>query len=297
MKKTTLTTFLFILFFYCQTAVPFKEIPSDFVYSIKQHSDSIYYSTNSGEIYRFQEENVGQPMMVGLKKNHPIRSIVFLNDSSLFACSYRSGLYRVGNDTLNTHPAWYQPAWSMKTGPNGNIWLAGRNGIYKQCGDTFVQFSDMKEAFDLAFYKGELAVAHYNGISFFNMNSGILKRTICKDTVCWMTTTVNDSLLICGGVECCVIICGDTIKKVKLGPENNIPWACAVDSSHSIFLATEKGLYQIQESDKKSRCIGYYKRCIKSVFIDNKGTLWVGRYFKGGSRHYKFEVLKTTSFH
>jgi hypothetical protein len=98
-----------------------------------------------------------------------------------------------------------------------------------------------------------------------------------------MTTTVHDSILICGGVECCVILSGKEIRTVKLGPENNIPWTCTVDSTNSIILATEKGLYQIKNGEKKARCIGYYNKCIKSVFVDSKGTLRVGRYFKRGS--------------
>lgn len=209
-----------------------------------------------------------------------MRSLLFTNKGSLFACSYRSGIYKVINDTLSTRPSWNFPAWSMKADANGIIWLAGRNGVYKQCGDTFESFEANKEALDLAFYNNELVIAHYNGVSFYDINSGKLRKTICTDTICWMTTTVNDSLLICGGVECCVIINGNSIRTVKLGPKNNIPWGCTMDSSHSIFLATEYGLYQIKEGDKNARCIGYYKRCIKSVFIDSKGTLWVGRYFK-----------------
>ncbi len=283
MKKTTIALLFLPLFFYCKTAVSYKEIPADFVYSIKQHDDSLYYSTNSGEIYRFYLKNAAVPLLVGLKKNHPIRSMLFINDSLLFACSYRSGLYIVTNNTLNTCPQWYRPAWSMKTDPDGNIWLAGKNGIYKQNGNTFESFGDLKEAFDLAFYNNELVVAHYNGLSFYDLNSEKLIRTICKDTVCWMTTTIYDSLLICGGVECCVIISGENIRTVKLRPKNSIPWACAVDSSRSIFLGTEKGLYQIKEGDKKARCVGYSNKCIKSVFIDRKGTLWIGRYFKRGS--------------
>ncbi|HEX2956143.1 MAG TPA: hypothetical protein VHO70_04910 [Chitinispirillaceae bacterium] len=279
MKKITLALLLLPLFFYCQTAVSFNEIPADFVYNIKQHGDSIYYATNSGEIFRFHLENADEPVSVGVKKNHPIRSLLFINDNTLLACSYRSGLYKVVNDTLDTRPEWYHPAWSMKAGTNGTIWLAGRNGIYKQSGDTFELFSECREAFDLAFYKNELVVGHYKGISFYDMDSGHLIRTLCKDTVCWMTTVI-DTTLICGGVECCVIISGDSIRTVKLEPKNNIPWACAADSSHSLMLATEKGLFQIRNDDEKASCIGYYKRCIKSVFIDSRGTLWVGRYFK-----------------
>jgi hypothetical protein len=270
---------LLLLFFNC-IIVSYKEIPADFVYSIKQHGDSIYYSTNSGEIYSINTGRADKPRLIGSRKNHPIRSLLFTNDGAIFTCSYRSGIYKVINDSLCMRSCWNYPAWSMKTDHDGNIWLAGRSGIYKQFGDIFKSFGDMKEAFDLAFYNTDLVVAHYNGISIFDINTGKLQKTLCMDTTCWMTTTVHDSLLICGGIECCIIIDGDKIRTVKLGPKNNIPWACAIDSYNSIFLATEYGLYQIKEGDKKARCIGYHNKCIKSVLIDNNGTLWVGSFFK-----------------
>jgi ligand-binding sensor domain-containing protein len=166
----------------------------------------------------------------------------------------------------------------MKTDPEGKIWLASKNGVYRQSGDTFELITNLREAFDLDFFNGELVVAHSRGLSFYDRETGMIRRTLCKDTICWLCTTIG-SRLICGGTECCVIIENNRRRTVKLGPARNMPWACTADSTGAVVLGTEKGLYKIDENSKKAFCIGYYKKCIKSVLYDRKGRLWVGTYY------------------
>jgi hypothetical protein len=270
--------FLINIFISCNT-IKINEIPAQFVYTIKEHGDSIFYSTNDGGIFRFHIENIDSVVKIGYKKYHPIRSLLFSLEGILFASSYRSGLYQVINDSMISHASWYIPTWSIKNGPDGNIWLASKYGVYKQAGDTFQTITNIKEAFDLDFFNGDLVVAHFKGISFYDLETGKCKRTICKDTIFWMLTAI-DSQLICGGVESCIIMSTNNRKSVTIGPRNNIPWACTIDTTQSILLGTEKGLFRIMKSDTKAHCIGYKNRCIKSVLVDSKGRLWVGKYFK-----------------
>jgi hypothetical protein len=273
-----IVVYLVTSLFSCNT-IKINEIPPQFVYTIKEHGDSIFYSTNDGGIFRFHLDNTDSIIKIGYKKYHPIRSLLFSSEGVLFASSYRSGLYKVINDSLISYSSWYIPTWSMKHGPDGKIWLAAKSGVYKQCGDTFRTVTDLKEAFDLDFFNGDLVVAHFKGISFYDLETGKCKRTICKDTIFWMLTAI-DSQLICGGVESCIIMSTNNRKSVTIGPRNNIPWACTIDTTQSILLGTEKGLFRIMKSDTKAHCIGYKNRCIKSVLVDSKGRLWVGKYFK-----------------
>lgn len=277
-KRHTQCIFIIIILLFSCNSIPHKEIRSSFVYAIKEHGDSIYYSTNRGEVFRFHPDSPDSQTVTGVKKDHPIRTFLFSDDNRLFACSYRSGLYVIKNESLYTRSSWYHQAWSMKTDPDGNIWLAAKDGVYRQKNDTFERVTDLREAFDLDFYNKELIVAHYRGISFYDYKSGTLKRSICKDTICWMCTSIG-SRLICGGVECCIIIENNIMETYKLGPEQNIPWTCTVDSAGTVILATEKGLYKIDGISGKATCIGYYQKCIKSVLFDRKGRLWVGTYF------------------
>ncbi len=247
------------------------------VYNIQQHNDSIYFSTLDSGIFRFSPEYPDSTVRVGGRYNYPIRSIAFSRNGSCFAASYNATL-RSG-DSLFPFYLIRQPAWSIKIDGNDTLWVAGTRGIFKLKNDSLVMFNRMGEVHDIAFAGDEMAVAHKEGISVYHRGTGALLREFCKGVICW-TITQHDSLLIGGGQNVCVIIHKDKCKTVTFGPEKNMLWSAVLDSAGTLFLATQKGLYRAAKGRDAARLIGYRKTCIKSLFIDTKGRLWIGRFSK-----------------
>ncbi len=271
---------LFITLLYsCKTSVPFHIIPAQYVYTIVEHNDSLYYSTPSGEIFRFSPDTPDSITRLGKKHFHPIRGLAFKNNGDFYAASYRTGVHRVLPDTLVAMPKMGRLAWSMKLDGFDNIWLAAIQGVFRQVNDTLMKFTDLREAYDVDFYHGKLAAGHGKGITLYDTATGCADTTYCKGTICW-TIDVFDSLLVVGGVEVCALINNRHAEIIPIGPQHNIPWAAVRDSKGNIYLGTQKGLFRIKPNARQAECIGFKGKCIKSLLIDRKGRLWVGRYFK-----------------
>ena len=254
-------------------------LPAPFVYTIIEHNDSLYFSTQSGEIFRLPPDRPDAITRLGLKHFHPIRGLAFTSDNRLFAASYETGVQRVLPDTLIALPHIWRTAWSMKIDGFDRIWLAGRQGVFRQSGDSLVKLTDLHEAYDVDFYQGKLVAAHRDGITLFDSVTGTADTTFCKGTVCW-TIDVFDSLCIAGGMETCAFITNRSTTIIPIPPKHNIPWSATRDSDGTIYLGTQKGLYRIQPGAHNAECIGFKGKCIKSLLIDSKGRLWVGRYFR-----------------
>lgn len=282
--RYTLTCLLFLslsLLHLCQcgTDVPVHVLPAAFIYTIIEKGDSLYFSTQSGEIFRLHPDRPGAVTRLGLKRFHPVRGLAFSGDNSLLAASYETGVHRVLPDTLIAVLQMRRTAWSMKIDGFGRIWLAGRQGVFRQRGDSLARITDLHEAFDVDFYLGRLIAAHREGVTLFDSASGAADTTFCKGIICW-TVDVFDSLCIAGGVGTCALITNRSATLIPLSPKTNIPWSAARDTGGAIYLGSQKGLYRIKPGAQKANCIGFKGKCIKSLLIDSKGRLWVGRYFR-----------------
>lgn len=259
---------------------PYVPVPRNYVYHIKQHNDSLYFSTLNSGMYRFHPDRPESVRRVGGRGNLPFRSFVFLNDT-LLASSYHDGMYRAVSDTMVPFSAAPYPAWSVKLDEDNNLWLAGTRGIWRQNQGAFQEFNSRTDAHDIAFYNGTAAVAHGKGITIFDKQSGRIERELAKGVVCW-TVKTYDSLLIGGGQNHCYIIGNDTSREFLLGPSSNALWDTERDGSGIIYCGTQQGLYRIDPASNTVACIGSKGVCIKSLCLDSKGRLWAGRF--GGKR-------------
>lgn len=277
----TAAVIIFFLSLGCQTNhLPVSRVlKPHYVYTIVEHNDSIYYTTPAGEIYRIAPGFPDSITFVGSKQHHPMRSLVFKKDGSLYASSYKSGCYRVTHDSLIQLPRLSRLAWSMKTDSCDNLWMATLQGVFRQRGDSLLRFTQLQEAYDIAFYRGTIAIAHRGGITLYDPITATPSITFCPDTLFWSLTSY-DTLLIGGGVNVCALITGTTCKPVSLGSGHNIPWSSAIAANGTIVLATEKGLYIVNQEENRAHCIGFRGKCIKAVLIDRRGWLWIGRFFK-----------------
>jgi hypothetical protein len=259
------------------TQEKFNVVEKMHVYTIQKHNDSLYFSTLDSGIFSFSPDNPGRLTRVAKRGALPLRSIAFSSKGICYAATYQSGVHRVSGDTLAPLAKFYWPAWSIKIDQQDNIWLAGIHGIFRQQSDSLVFFNKRGEVHDIAFYHNELAVAHKNGITIFNKETGALLREFCKGVLCW-TMTNYDSLFVGGGLNTCVVINKDRCTTITFGPKGNIVWSTAMDDSGSIYLATQKGLYRARRGGAIAHCVGFKGICIKSLAFDNKGRLWVGRF-------------------
>jgi hypothetical protein len=276
-----ITVFLFLISTCSknETQYPYHLVPGNWVYNIKQHNDSLYFSTSESGIFQFHPDHPGSVHRVASSGRLPFRSMVFKDTGAMFASSYYSGVYRWEKDTL-VPVDWAQvPSWSMKPDASGALWLAGSRGVLFERNDSIVLFNDIRDAHDIAFFGGEVFVVNMRGVSVFDRQSGNLKREYCKGVVCW-AVVAYDSVLIAGGLNLCAIITKHACKKISLGSKDNIVWSIEKDAHDTIFLGTQKGLLRIAPGSDRPECIGFFGRCVKSVFIDKSGRLWVGRYYK-----------------
>ncbi|MBN1307421.1 MAG: hypothetical protein JXA18_05865 [Chitinispirillaceae bacterium] len=257
----------------------YRQLPVRFVYTIIAHNDSLYCSTQSGAIFSISPERPNVITRYGLNHFHPIRGLAFKKNGDLFAASYQTGIHRVLADTLIALPKMWRMAWSMTIDCYDNIWLAGRQGVFRQQSDTLARFSDLHEAYDVDFYFDKCAVAHRNGITLYDTADGTVLTTFCKGTVCW-SIDIDGPLLIGTGCEVCILVSPRDTTIIPIGPEKNIPWTAVRDRKGTIYLGTQKGLLRIKPGARKAECIGFEGKCIKSLLIDRKERLWVGRYFK-----------------
>jgi hypothetical protein len=253
----------------------FRVINKMHVYNIQTCNDSIFFSTVDSGIFRFSPDHPDVIHRVGGAYRHPIRSIAFSSSGARYAASYNAAIS--SRESLLPFILVLQPAWSIKFDGTDTLWVAGTRGIFKLRHDSLIVFNKMGEVHDIAFVGKEMAVAHKNGISIFQKETGALLREFCKGIIFW-TIARCDSLLIGGGQNMCAIINKDQCKTVTLGLEKNMVWSAVIDSSGALFLATQQGLYRVLKGDDKAQFVGFKKTCIKSLLIDNKGRLWVGRF-------------------
>lgn len=262
-----------------ENAYPYHLIPRNWVYNIKQHNDSIYFSTSEDGIFQFHPDHPEALRRVARCGRLPFRFIVFKEDGNLYASSYYSGVYRAEKDTLLPVLWAPYPAWSMKQDAKGALWLAGTRGILFERNDSMILFKALRDAHDIAFIGKEVAVAHMQGISVFDRQSGTFTREYCKGVVCWAVTSY-DSLLIAGGLGLCAIITKNGCRNIALEPKDNMVWSIEKDSRDTLFLGTQKGLLRVAPGSDRAERIGFPGKCVKSLLIDKNSRLWAGRFYK-----------------
>ncbi|HMD67339.1 MAG TPA: two-component regulator propeller domain-containing protein, partial [Chitinivibrionales bacterium] len=258
---------------------PYHLVNHSWVYCIKQHNDSLYFSTLEEGIFRFHPDNPDAIARVGRCRTLPFRSIVFPPDGRLLASSYYSGVFAAGRDTLLPVKNAPYAAWSMKLDKSGSFWLAGTRGVMRQAGDTVVVFKNVTDARDVALFGKAVAVAHMRGVTLYDRESGALSADYCRDVVCW-TLAVFDSVLVAGGSNVCAVIGAHACRLIRVPPQGNMPWSIERDSLGAIFMGTQKGLFRAGPNDSEARCVGLEGKCVKSVLFDRSGRLWVGTFYR-----------------
>jgi ligand-binding sensor domain-containing protein len=262
-----------------EAGYPYRLIPRTWVYSIKQHNDSIYFSTSEDGIFQFHPDHPETLCRVARSGRLPFRSLVFREDGRLYASSYYSGVYYAEKDTL-LPVLWAQyPAWSMKQDEKGSLWLAGTRGVFFERNDSMILFKALLDAHDIAFLGGEVAVAHMQGVSVFDRKSGNCTREYCKGVVCW-AVTCYDSVLVVGGLGLCAVLTKDRCRNIVLEPKGNMVWSIEKGTRDTLFLGTQKGLFRVSPGSDSAQRIGFNGRCVKSLLIDKSGRLWAGRFYK-----------------
>ncbi len=143
-----------------------------------------------------------------------------------------------------------------------------------------LRFSDVRETHDIAFWGNTVAVAHMKGLGIYDKETGRHIADYAPGMVCWSCATY-DSLLVAGGVGRCLVISPQGVHEIKFGSVNDILWATARLPNDTLVFATQKGLFRAHISDSAATLWGYKNFCIKSLFVDNAGKLWVGKYDHG----------------
>jgi ligand-binding sensor domain-containing protein len=279
MKKVFFTLLFFLVA--CLSSCSQKKytvIPGMHVYNVKQHNDSIYFSTLNNGIFRFHPDNPGTVQRCAGSGQEGFRSILFFK-GKLFAASNEMGVYYADNDTMLPLASAPYPAWSIKLDEHVVLWLAGSRGIFLDKNDTSALFKFIPDAHDIAFCRDKVFVAHRLGISTYDKVSGTLEKEWCKGNGCWSVTSY-DSLIVGGGTDKIVIIDKETGYEIPFGPRGNVLWCSARDRTGTIFCGTQRGLYCIGPDYKKATYAGLRNTCIKSLLIDKNGTVWVGRFSK-----------------
>ena len=282
----TRAVFPFVLILLCGSCTnnspgPYHRVHGAWVYNIKQHNDSLCFSTLENGVFCFHPDRPGSVRRVGGFRRMPFRTVCFTKENRFFASSYYAGVFYASKDTLLPLPWAQYPAWAMKLDEQGNIWLACTQGVMRQRGDTMVRFCGVRDAHDIAFFNGRVAVAHRQGISLYNRETGSLVREYAHGCVCWSVTTY-DSLCIGGGVERCFVIArdADACHEIRFGPAGNILWATALAGDGTLYLATQHGLLIARCTDSVARVAAFNDICVKSVCVDTKKRIWVGCFAK-----------------
>jgi hypothetical protein len=257
----------------------YRVIPDTFVYSIVQKQDTIYYSTNSTGIYKFPLKIPEQHSDVLKLKGIPVRSFLFTPNDSIYALSYTRGLFIADRGTVRSFLPHEIPGWSMVYDDSGNIWVAGLHGVYRVAHDRITKYSSDFDIHDIAVHDNRVYLATYHGIHVHDLKTGAFVDELYAGINFWRIRMTGDTL-IAGGKDVCVFKYDNSIRTITLNHAGNIIWDFAIDKKGVLFFATEFGLYRCKPDEAVAQCIAFKGKCIKSVFIDSSGQLWVGKYFK-----------------
>ncbi|MBN1758206.1 MAG: hypothetical protein JW863_07810 [Chitinispirillaceae bacterium] len=263
---------------HCRPSPVYHRIPIPFVYTITEHGDSLYVSTSTGEVFRFHPDHPDSVVRIAKRAAYPIRGLAFKQDGTLYTSSYTGGVCTAMNGTLIDRPKMWRTSWTLELDPFDNIWLAGRQGVFRQTGDTLTEFSNLREAYDIRFFSGRIAVAHRKGITIYDTLTEKAVWSSEHRSVFWCVA-VFDSLLTGGCMDSILLVRQGKEYLLPLTPPYNTPWAIVRNRRGTLFLGTQFGLYRLKAGETKLRCIAFKGKCIKSLHIDRNGRLWVGTYF------------------
>jgi hypothetical protein len=262
-----------------EDAVRYQAVRHAGVYFICPHNDSIYFSTKRDGIYRFHPRTPAAITPIAHRGSLPLRMLAFADTNRLAAISYVNGLNYLDRDSLLPQPAAAIPGWVLRQDDQSRLWIVGPIGIYTRDGRRFRKFHAMTGGHDVAFSREAAAVAQLHGITLLSRGDGRTLRECLPGTNFWCISR-HGAHFIAGGVNRCVFLdtTGRTVRQVSFGPRGNIAWATAVDTAGVLYLATEKGLLRAGPASRNARLIGFRDTCIKSIYIDRTGMLWVGRF-------------------
>jgi hypothetical protein len=260
-----------------QTPLPrIRYVHDNDVYYICRHNDSLYYTTTGRGIYRFHPSQPESISFVARAHNLPFRALVFTPGDTLFAISYQHSLWFKANDSLQPYPGCPFPGWTIKEDTSHALWVVGTQGIYCGRAGHFEKFSAMREAHDVEADDSSVVVAHLSGLTVFSRSSRIKIKTYDQSTNYWCVTRY-DTVLIAGGLNQCLVICNNTIRKITFGPKGNIVWSTAMDRG-TLYLGTQSGLYRALPGETSAVCIANSGVCIKTLFLDHDRVLWAGKF-------------------
>jgi hypothetical protein len=254
-----------------------RYIPARGVYGICPHNDSLYFTTVNNGIFRFHPAHPEAVVKAAGCGRLPFRAMAFTGGDTLYAISYVNGVHIAAGDSLVPYPGCGYPGWSLKKDDEGGYWFAGSQGIFRFRQGQCSKFIRLNDAHDAVVLDSVVYAAHLHGLSMYAESNGRLLRTLYAGTNFWWIAR-QGRRLIGGGSNLAIVIDSNKTREVTFGPNRNILWSAAVDSSGALFLATQQGLFRAAPGKNVATCIADKGRCIKAVFIDRDGTLWVGRF-------------------
>lgn len=276
------TSWIFaLLFFACgpHPDVEIRLLPCDKVYSIVPLRDSLYFSTLNRGIFRMHPDNPALAERVAGFHAAPFRSFIVTPDRAILAASYEQGLFRVRGDTMLPVAGLPRVIWRIRQDVvDGRFWFATERGVFVSDTSGYQQFSPIPDAHDIAFISGQIAVAHLNGISILDRNSGTVLRDYCTGQSSWVVETIGTRIIGGGGPLCCSIDPQNgRIDTIEL--KHNYLWSVTSYGAGNLLLGTQRGVFLVTKGSKRARIAGLPGICVKSVVVDSAGRVWAGKFW------------------
>lgn len=280
MKQTAPLVIAVLVSFLLSSCTPdYSCIPGEMVYDIVEHGDSLYFSTMDKGIYRFSPSDIAHVARVSAVGRMPFRALTFLNDTTLYAASYMTGLRVLEGDSLVPVHRGIAPAWDMSIDDQQVLWLAGEFGVHRFVGDSIDRFLNLSSAHDVIAWEDTVAVAHANGVSFYDRNSKALLKQFATDTLFWSIER-HGTTVVAGGKNVLLLIRDGNAQHIPFGPHGNIAWQTAIAADGTVYLATQMGFFRYDPARGAVKCIGEKGHCVKSVEVARDHAVWIGRYYR-----------------
>ena len=249
-------------------------IPSKNVYAITEKGEFIYFATSDRGIFRFRRTSPQTVETVAATKA-PIRGLLF-HQEKLLALSYTRGLLEVVDKRLRPAKPATPPGWSLVHDESRKaIGVAGDLGVVIIEGERIKRVK-RRGAHDIVFHGSTFAVAHRAGISVHHRQSGAVVRERFPGINFWSARRHGD-LIVYGGKGRVVLQRRGRWQTIALPDAKNVPWSSAL-VKRKLYIGTQRGLFVYDLTTEKLSAAGFPGQCIKALFSDSRGTLWIGRF-------------------
>jgi ligand-binding sensor domain-containing protein len=165
----------------------------------------------------------------------------------------------------------------MKCEHDSVVWQVGSFGVYRYSSDSLHRFTNLHSAHDICFKDDTVVIADRHGLKFFDRQSSSPIKTLFPEVSFWFAEMFGDTLV--AGGRSLVLIDNTSEIRIDLSVENNTIWDIVRADDTTFYCATQNGLYRYRPYQKRMTCIGYKGKCVKSLYIDHRGSMWVGEYF------------------